>query len=129
MAKYWRLASLTHCVVVVVEVVLLVVVAVTVVMRLQNPQHIHVVFSIFIYCSDPVFFYRRVTMAFTTSVVAFLGLLLELQSLPLFGAYLLMIALSGLWQQKVPAVTSLRPVSTTAGVSCNLFGFVTLFLL
>ena len=67
-------------------------------------------------------------MAFTTSVVAFLGMLLKLQSLPLFGAYLLMIALSGLWQQKVPAVTSLRPVSTTASVSYNLFSLVTLFL-
>ena len=56
MAKYWRLASLTHCVVVVVVVV---VVAVTVVIRLQNPQHIHVVFSVFIYCSGPVSFYRQ----------------------------------------------------------------------
>ena len=54
MAKYWRLVSLTPRVVVAVVVV----VAVTVVIRLQNPQHIHVVFSIFIYCSDPVFFYR-----------------------------------------------------------------------
>ena len=74
------------------------------------------------------FFTDRVTMAFTNSVVAFLGMLLKLQSLPLFGAYLLMIALSGLWQQKVPAVTSLRPVSTTASVSYNLFSLVTLFL-
>ena len=50
-------------------------------------------------------------MASASAYVAFLRLVLDLQSLPLFGAYLLMIALSGLWQQKIPAVTGLRPVS------------------
>ncbi|KAL8597372.1 hypothetical protein ACOMHN_056135 [Nucella lapillus] len=59
-------------------------------------------------------------MALASAAGSFLTRVLGLQSLPVFGVYLLMVAGSGLWQKLVPPLSGLRPLLVLHNFACCL---------
>ncbi|KAK7112174.1 very long chain fatty acid elongase 5-like [Littorina saxatilis] len=65
-------------------------------------------------------------MAVESRYMSFLWLMLDLPTLPLFCAYLVMIGLSGVWQRLVPPATSLRPLLILHNFACCLASVISL---